>query len=168
VIYFPIVIKREKMAQEIERKFLVLGDFKQQAVAEKRMIQGYLSSVPERTVRVRISGESAFLTIKGKSSDDGLTRYEWEKEIAVQEAQELLQLCEKGIIDKTRYVVPVGEHDFEVDEFHGDNEGLILAEVELKSLSDDVKFPDWLGQEVTGDVRYYNAELSRFPFREWR
>ena len=131
------------------------------------MVQGYLSSVPSRIVRVRICDEQAFLTIKGKSSEDGLIRYEWEKEISIEEAQELLQLCETGIIDKIRYLIPFGNHQFEVDEFHGQNEGLILAEVELTSEMEKIEYPEWLGEEVTGDIRFYNAMLSKFPFSEW-
>lgn len=155
------------MAQEIERKFLVSGEFRNSAVRAIRMVQGYLSAVPERTVRVRICGEQGFLTVKGKSSTDGISRYEWEKEISLQEAQELLQLCEPGVIEKIRYLVPVGQHRFEVDEFQGENKGLVLAEVELAAAQEEIEYPDWLGEEVTGDSRYYNAMLSRNPFMDW-
>lgn len=148
------------MPQEIERKFLVNGDFKKDARCAERLVQGYLSSVPGRTVRVRIKGEKGFLTIKGKGDTKGMSRYEWEKEIPVEEAQELLQLCEPGIIEKIRYQVNVGSHVFEVDEFHGDNEGLLLAEVELQDVAEAFEHPAWLGEEVTGDVRYYNAYLA--------
>lgn len=153
------------MSKEIERKFLVHGDFKSQAFRSERIMQGYLSSVPERTVRVRIKGNEGFLTIKGQSNASGLTRYEWEKEIPVDEARELLQLSEPGMIDKTRYLVQVGKHVFEVDEFYGENEGLILAEIELQSEDEPFEKPEWLGKEVTGDPRYYNAMLSKKPYK---
>ena len=120
------------MAQEIERKFLVKGDFKADSFKATRITQGYLSSVPERTVRVRVKGEKGYITIKGKGNDSGASRYEWEKEIPVDEVKELLKLCEPGIIDKTRYLVKAGEHTFEVDEFYGENEGLVMAEVERR------------------------------------
>lgn len=155
------------MAQEIERKFLVNGEFKSLAYQSVRIIQGYLCSVPERTVRVRIREEQGFITIKGKSDSDGLSRYEWEKQITVEDARELLQLCEPGVIDKTRYLVGVGNHVFEVDEFYGENEGLVLAEVELKSKDEPFERPGWLGAEVTGDLRYYNGMLSKRPYKLW-
>lgn len=153
------------MSKEIERKFLVRGDFKSQAFRSERITQGYLSSVPERTVRVRIKGNEGFITIKGRSNASGLTRYEWEKEIPVDEARELLQLSEPGMIDKTRYLVQVGKHVFEVDEFYGENEGLILAEIELQSEDETFEKPEWLGKEVTDDPRYYNAMLSKKPYK---
>lgn len=153
------------MSKEIERKFLVRGDFKSQAFRSERITQGYLSSVPERTVRVRIKGNEGFITIKGRSNASGLTRYEWEKEIPVDEARELLQLSEPGMIDKTRYLVQVGKHVIEVDEFLGENEGLILAEIELQSEDETFEKPEWLGKEVTGDPRYYNAMLSKKPYK---
>ena len=153
---------------EIERKFLVKNDsFKREAFAKNHIAQGYLSSVPERTVRVRIKGEKGFLTIKGASNDSGLSRFEWEKEIPVSEAKSLLLLCEKGVIDKTRFEIKKGNHVFEVDEFYNDNEGLIVAEIELDSENDTFEKPDWLGKEVTGDIRYYNAYLSKKPFKNW-
>jgi adenylate cyclase len=153
---------------EIERKFLVRNDsFKKEAFAKNHIAQGYLSSVPERTVRVRIKGEKGFLTIKGASNDSGLSRFEWEKEIPVSEAKSLLLLCEKGVIDKTRFEIKKGNHVFEVDEFYNDNEGLIVAEIELDSENDTFEIPDWLGKEVTGDIRYYNAYLSKNPFKNW-
>lgn len=155
------------MAQEIERKFLVNGEFKSLAYQLVRIIQGYLCSVPERTVRVRIREEQGFITIKGRSDSDGLSRYEWEKQITVEDARELLQLCEPGVIDKTRYLVGVGNHVFEVDEFYGENEGLVLAEVELKSKDEPFERPGWLGAEVTGDLRYYNGMLSKRPYKLW-
>ena len=153
---------------EIERKFLVKNDsFKKEAFAKNHIAQGYLSSVPERTVRVRIKGEKGFLTIKGASNDSGLSRFEWEKEIPVSEAKSLLLLCEKGVIDKIRFEIKKGNHVFEVDEFYNDNEGLIVAEIELDSENDTFEKPDWLGKEVTGDIRYYNAYLSKNPFKNW-
>jgi adenylate cyclase len=155
------------MAQEIERKFLVKGDFKQESAKSTRITQGYLSSVPERTVRVRIKGEKGFITIKGIGSASGASRYEWEKEIPVSEVDELLKICEAGVIDKTRYEVRKGLHTFEVDEFYGDNEGLIVAEVELSSEGEDFERPSWLGEEVTGDSRYYNSMLMKNPYKKW-
>ncbi|RYJ53093.1 CYTH domain-containing protein [Flavobacterium petrolei] len=153
---------------EIERKFLVKNDsFKKEAFARNHIAQGYLNSAPERTVRVRIKGEKGFLTIKGASNDSGLSRFEWETEIPVSEAESLLLLCEKGVIDKTRFEIKQGNHVFEVDEFYSDNEGLIIAEIELDSENDTFEKPDWLGKEVTGDIRYYNAYLSKNPFKNW-
>ena len=155
------------MAREIERKFLVTGDFRQEASESFRLIQGYISTDPDRTVRVRIKGGQGFLTIKGRSSADGLSRYEWEKEIPLQEAQELMRICEPGMIDKTRYLVQSGKHVFEVDEFYGENEGLTIAEVELASEDEPYVKPDFVGEEVTGDVRYYNSFLMKIPFKRW-
>lgn len=155
------------MAQEIERKFLVSGEFKSLAVKETRITQGYLSSVPERTVRVRVKGEKGFITIKGIGSASGASRFEWEKEIPVNEVNDLLQICEPGVIDKTRFLVKSGEHTFEVDEFYGDNEGLTVAEVELSSEDEAFVKPSWLGEEVTGDVKYYNSMLMKNPYKNW-
>jgi len=155
------------MSQEIERKFLVKGDYKSQVLKSFRIVQGYLSSVPERTVRIRIKGEEGFITIKGSSNELGLSRYEWEKEILLEEAKELLMLCEKGIIDKTRSIVIFENQSFEVDEFYGDNEGLTIAELELENESTQFSAPGWLGEEVTGNTKYYNAQLSLHPFKEW-
>ncbi|AOZ99281.1 CYTH domain-containing protein [Flavobacterium commune] len=153
---------------EIERKFLVTSDsYKKEAFSKKRIIQGYLSSNPERTVRVRIKENKAYLTIKGSSSASGMSRFEWEKEIAVDEAKNLLLLCEKGVIDKTRFEVKVGHHTYEVDEFYGENEGLEMAEIELKSETEDFEKPNWLGEEVTNDKRYYNSYLSKNPYQNW-
>ncbi|MEY4433056.1 MAG: hypothetical protein RLZZ44_1189 [Bacteroidota bacterium] len=153
---------------EIERKFLVNSDaFKRNALRKNKIAQGYLNSAPERTVRVRIKGEKGFLTIKGQSNETGLSRFEWEKEISIHEATELLLLCEKGVIEKTRYEIEVGLHLYEVDEFYGENEGLIIAEVELQSESENFEKPIWLGQEVTTDNRYYNSYLSQHPFKSW-
>ncbi len=156
------------MSQEIERKFLVEDDgYKQMASSFSRIAQGYICRASGRTVRVRIRGEQGFLTIKGPSVDGGLSRYEWEHEIPAREAEELMQLCDGGIIDKIRYLVPVGDHTFEVDEFMGDNEGLVIAEVELESVDEAFDRPSFLGQEVTGDRRYYNSCLTAHPFKEW-
>ena len=153
---------------EIERKFLVTSTaFLDEFRAKNRIVQGYLSSVPERTVRVRIKGDKGYLTIKGKSSDSGMSRMEWEKEIALEEAEQLLRLCEAGVIDKIRYEIPVGKHLYEVDVFSGENEGLILAEIELESENEAFEKPNWLGMEVTNDTRYYNAYLSQKPFKTW-
>lgn len=153
---------------EIERKFLVTNDsFKTAAFSQNHIAQGYLSSVPERTVRVRIKGDKGYLTIKGISNDSGMSRFEWEKEIPVAEAKELLLLCEKGVIDKTRFEIKLGNHIFEVDEFYGDNEGLIVAEIELKSEMETFEKPNWLGEEVTNITRYYNSYLSTNPYKNW-
>lgn len=153
---------------EIERKFLVTSNaFKTDAFSQNKIAQGYLSSVPERTVRVRIKGDKGFVTVKGISSDSGMSRFEWEKEIPVDEAENLLKLCEKGIIDKIRFNVTIGNHTFEVDEFHGENEGLIIAEIELNSENEAFEKPNWLGEEVTNDKRYYNSYLSNHPFKNW-
>lgn len=155
------------MGQEIERKFLVDGDFKPFATKSTRITQGYLSSVPERTVRIRVKGDKGYITIKGIGSESGASRFEWEKEIPLEEAKQLLAICEPGVIDKTRYLVPVDGHTFEVDEFYGDNEGLTVAEIELGSEDESFTRPAWLGKEVTGDVRYYNAMLMKHPFTRW-
>ena len=156
------------MAQEIERKFLVEGSFKEAAFAALPIMQGYLSRSPGRSVRVRIKGDKGYLTIKGPSLDGGLSRFEWEKEIPGREALELMALCEPGIIDKTRYLVKAGPHTFEVDEFHGDNEGLVVAEVELGAPDESFERPAWLGKEVTGDRRFYNSSLSQNPYKNWK
>lgn len=154
---------------EIERKFLVTSTkFTEASTTKKRIVQGFLNTHPERTVRVRVYGNNAFITVKGIGNTSGTTRFEWEKEIAVQDAEMLLELCEPGIIDKTRYQVNVGRHIFEVDVFHGENEGLTLAEVELASEDEPFLKPDWLGTEVTGKVQYYNSQLSKNPFKNWK
>lgn len=155
------------MALEIERKFLVKGDFRQEAYTKEEVVQGYLSSVPARVVRVRIKGQKAYITIKGEGNETGISRFEWEKEIPVDDARELLKLCEPGIIDKIRYYIRSGSHTFEVDEFHGENEGLIIAEIELSNESESYIRPDWLGKEVTGENRYYNASLVKHPYTKW-
>lgn len=154
---------------EIERKFLVITDvYKKDAFKQTRIVQGFLNTHPERTVRVRIKGDQGFLTIKGISNQSGTIRSEWEKEISVTDAEELLKLCEPGIIDKTRYEIKVGKHIFEVDEFSGENEGLMVAEVELNSEDELFEKPVWLGKEVTGEVKYYNSQLSLNPFKKWK
>ncbi|HRQ29151.1 MAG TPA: CYTH domain-containing protein [Saprospiraceae bacterium] len=155
------------MSREIERKFLVKGEFKSYVSKQTRITQGYLSSIPERTVRVRIKGENGFITIKGIGNASGASRYEWEKEIPVAEVEQLLAICEPGVIDKTRYLVKSGEHTFEVDEFYGENEGLVVAEVELSDEDEYFEKPEWLGEEVTGDVRYYNSMLMKIPYTKW-
>jgi len=156
------------MSLEIERKFLVLSDiYKQLAYTFQTIKQGYLSSHPERTVRVRIKGEKAYITIKGKSSENGLSRFEWEKEITTPEAEALLLLCEPGIIDKTRYFIKNEDVIIEVDEFWGENKGLVIAEVELNCESQEFKKPEWFGDEVTGDLKYYNSMLLKNPFTKW-
>ena len=137
------------MATEIERKFLVKGDFSRQVTSAQRIVQGYICSQPGRTVRIRIRGEEGFLTIKGASDEKGLSRYEFEQKIPLADAEELLKLCEPGAIDKVRNLVPVGKHTWEVDVFHGDNEGLVLAEIELASEDEPFERPDWIGQVVT-------------------
>lgn len=154
---------------EIERKFLIISDaYKVEAFKSTRIIQGFLNTDKERTVRVRLKGDKGFITVKGKSNNNGLSRFEWEKEISKPDAESLLKLCEKGIIDKTRYEVKVGKHIFEVDEFSGDNEGLTIAEVELNSEDESFIKPDWLGEEVTGQIKYYNSQLSKEPFNTWK
>lgn len=153
---------------EIERKFLVTSDaFKSEAFVKHQIAQGYLNSHPERTVRIRIKGESGFLTIKGKGNETGTTRFEWETEIALMEAKPLLALCESGVIQKTRYEIKSGKHVFEVDVFSGDNEGLIVAEIELSAEDETFEKPLWLGKEITNDNRYYNAYISQNPFKNW-
>lgn len=154
---------------EIERKFLVKNnDFKELADQKKLLVQAYLNTHPERTIRVRIDDSRAFLTIKGKSTSDGLSRFEWEKQIDVEEAQKLLQLCEPGKIEKHRYHVQVEGHTYEVDEFLGENEGLVIAEVELEHEEELFEKPYWLGAEVTGDARYYNSNILTNPFKNWK
>jgi CYTH domain-containing protein len=156
------------MSLEIERKFLVKNeDFKNECYQKKLVKQGYLNSDKSRTVRVRIADDKGFITIKGKSNTAGTTRFEWEKEIDVLEAEQLLLLCEPSIIDKTRFYVKNENHIFEVDEFYSDNKGLIVAEVELNSENEFFKKPSWLGKEVTGTIKYYNSSLSKNPFKNW-
>ena len=153
---------------EIERKFLVKGPFKELAFSSSRIMQGYISSLKGRTVRVRIRDEKGYLTIKGPSDQGGLVRYEFEKEISLQDARDLMKICEPGIIDKTRYLVPYEGHIFEVDEFYGENEGLILAEVELNAPDESFERPAFLGREVTGDRRFYNSCMRVHPYSQWK
>jgi CYTH domain-containing protein len=154
---------------EIERKFLVCDDsYRQLAYGSSRIKQGYICSGHGRTVRVRIRGDRGYLTIKGASDEKGLSRYEFEKEITLDEAEQLFKLCEPGVIDKTRFLVKSGSHVFEVDEFYGDNEGLVIAEVELQAEDEAFEKPSFIAKEVTGDRRFYNSHLRKFPFVIWR
>lgn len=154
---------------EIERKFLVKSEaFKSEASSEKRIVQGFLNTDPERTVRVRIKGDKGYLTVKGKGNDSGTTRFEWETEITIAEATNLIDLCEPGIIEKIRYEVIAGKHTFEIDEFLGENRGLVIAEIELDYEDEGFTKPNWLSDEVTGQPQYYNSQLSRHPFSEWK
>ena len=153
---------------EIERKFLVTSHvFREEAYQKSRIIQGFLNRDPERTVRVRLKDDKGMLTVKGLSSNDGLSRFEWEKEISKNDAKALLEFCENGVIDKVRHEIKVGNHIFEVDEFFGDNEGLVIVEVELQTEDETFTKPDWLGEEVTGQIKYYNSQLSKQPFNTW-
>lgn len=145
---------------EIERKFLVKGDFLPFVIKKERIVQAYLCSSKERTVRVRIKGDSAYLTIKGETNENGFSRLECEYPIPVLDAEELLKIALPGLIEKERHYIPFGKHLFEVDVFHGKHEGLIIAEVELQSETESVEKPDWLGEEVTGQAKYYNAYLA--------
>lgn len=154
--------------QEIERKFLVHSlDFIAEAKQAQKIVQGYLNSNPERTVRIRIKNDKGFITIKGQGDATGTTRFEWEKEIDLEEAKALILLCESGVIDKTRYLIPKGKHTFEVDIFEGENKGLVMAEIELSDANETFEKPSWLGEEVTNDKKYYNAYLSKKPFTKW-
>lgn len=154
---------------EIERKFLVESDaYKKEATSIKRIVQGFLNTHANRTVRVRIQEENAFITVKGISNKSGTSRFEWEKEIEVSEAEALLKICEETVIEKIRYEIPKGSHMFEVDEFLGENEGLVIAEIELENENDAFDRPIWLGEEVTGQLKYYNSLLSKKPYRSWK
>lgn len=155
------------MGYEIERKFLVAGDYKSHAYSYLPIKQGYLSLSGFSVVRVRVKGDRAFLTIKSSQVEGSIKRHEWEYEIPVNEAEEMLLLCEDAVIDKRRYLVRAGKHIFEVDEFYGVNEGLCIAEVELEDEDEPFEYPEWLGEEVTGNVRYYNSYLSIHPYSEW-
>ena len=154
------------MAIEIERKFLVTGEYKHLTHSRLHLTQGYIAS-GSRTVRVRMSDNRAWLTIKGRSTSDGLSRIEWEKEISQSEARELLPLVEGALIEKYRYLVEYRGHTFEVDEFLGENEGLTMAEVELSRVDEAYERPEWLGREVTGERRFYNSHLREHPYSEW-
>ncbi len=154
---------------EIERKFLVKSKvYREEAFGKEEIIQGFLNTHPDRTVRVRLSGEKGFITVKGRTDAEGITRFEWEREIPAMEARALLEICEPGVIRKIRYLVRSGDHLVEVDEFSGENEGLIIAEIEMKEIDDTIIKPDWLGEEVTGEPRYYNSQLSKKPYATWK
>ncbi len=156
------------MALEIERKFLVKDDsYRLLAVSSSHIRQGYICAQNGRTVRVRIRDDKAYLTIKGPSDNGGLSRFEWEKEISLEDGEDLMRLVQEGLIDKTRYLVPSGKHVFEVDEFYGQNQGLVVAEVELESENEEFLCPSFIGKEVTGDHRYYNSALSVHPYSTW-
>ncbi|MET1258671.1 CYTH domain-containing protein [Flagellimonas sp. DF-77] len=153
---------------EIERKFLVkTKGYLETAISKTHIVQGFLNTHPERTVRIRIKGEKGFLTVKGKGNRSGTTRFEWEKELSKEEALPLLELCEPVFLEKIRYEVPSGRHTFEVDEFLKQNHGLVVAEIELESEGEPFEKPDWLGEEVTGQVKYYNSQLSKIPYSQW-
>lgn len=155
--------------QEIERKFLVKGAYKKFATKQYAIVQGFLSTKPKRTIRVRINDEKAYLTIKGLGNKSGTTRFEWEKEISVAEAEDLLKISKPKRIEKMRYIIPTNNNlFFEVDEFFGENEGLTIAEIELPSEETLFEKPKWLGKEVTGEVRYFNSMLLKNPFRKWK
>ena len=156
------------MATEIERKFLVEGDFRSEAICKTRIVQGYICSDKGRTVRVRIRGDKGYLSVKGAASATGLSRYEFEREVPLEDAEQMLRLCEPGAIDKERYLVPCGQHTWEVDVFHGPNEGLIVAEIELSAEDEPFEHPAWLGKEVSGDRRYYNSMLMRNPYSTFK
>ena len=156
------------MAVEIERKFLVEGtEYRRMAYSSDRIVQGYICRQDGNSVRVRIRDGRGYLTIKGPSLDGGLSRYEWEREISLSEAEDLLLLCRDAKIDKRRYLVKCGNHTYEVDEFYGDNEGLVVAEIELSDKDEPFERPPFLGREVTGEARYYNGHLTRFPYKDW-
>lgn len=152
---------------EIERKFLVCGEYKSKAYSHSHIEQGYFDSAPGRTIRIRIRDDKAYLTIKGPSNQAGLARYEFETEVSLEDGRQLMALCRPGRIDKTRWLIKNGKHTIEVDEFHGDNDGLVMAEIELGSEDEEYEKPDFLGKEVTGDRRYYNSHLMRFPYCLW-
>lgn len=153
---------------EIERKFLVKGDYKKFAIKSYKIAQGFLSSAPERTVRIRIKDASGFITVKGVSNQTGTSRFEWEKEISQNEAEELLAICEPSIIEKIRHIIPTNDNlFFEVDEFMGENTGLLIAEIELPNEHFIFEKPKWLGKEVTGELKYYNSVLSKNPYSNW-
>jgi len=154
---------------EIERKYLVNSkDYRSLAFSKSHIVQGFLNSDPDRVVRIRIEDDKAFLTVKGRSNSSGTTRFEWEKKIPVSEAELLLELCEIEILEKIRYCVKTGKHIIEVDEFLGTNKGLVIAEIELQNENDTIEVPPWMGPEVTGDIKYYNSQLSKYPFNEWK
>ena len=149
------------MAIETERKFLIKGEFRHLAVKEIRIVQSYLSIDPEKTIRLRIADDKAFLTIKGRPQKNSISRNEWEVQVPVSDAEEMMRICLPGRIVKTRYLIPSDKHTFEIDVFHEKNEGLIIAEIELTSEDEHFEKPDWLGEEVTGNPQYYNANLIK-------
>lgn len=154
---------------EIERKFLVKSDaYKAVAVRHSRIVQGFLNTDPERTVRVRVRGDKGVLTVKGMSNESGTARFEWETEISVGDATDLIDLCETPILEKVRFEVPVGNHIYEVDEFMGENKGLVIAEIELQHENEVFERPHWLGKEVTGIIKYYNSQLTKNPYNTWK
>ncbi len=153
---------------EIERKFLVRSEaYREEAHASVEIIQGFLNTHPDRTVRVRLSGNQGYITVKGRTDAEGITRFEWEREIPSGEARALLDICEEGVIHKIRFLVRKGDQLIEVDEFLGDNEGLVVAEIEIAQVDEKIAKPKWLGEEVTGDPRYYNSQLSKKPYSTW-
>ncbi len=154
---------------EIERKFLVRSRaYRDKAEKKEEIIQGFLNTHPDRTVRIRLSGEQGFLTVKGRTDAEGITRFEWEREIPATEARALLEICEPGVISKVRYFVRSDSHLIEIDEFGGANEGLVIAEIEMQEIDEIIVKPDWLGEEVTGDPKYYNSQLSKKPYSAWK
>ena len=157
------------MAYEIERKFLLTSDiFKNEASSKEYIVQAFLNLHPERSVRIRIKDTKAFLTVKGISNEEGTIRREWEYPIPLKDAQEMLKICEPGAIEKWRYYIKAGKHTFEVDVFEGENQGLVVAEVELNYEEEEFLKPAWLGEEVTGNKAYYNSSLSQKPFNTWK
>ena len=153
---------------ETERKFLVKNNsFIADAFRERRILQGYICSDTERTVRIRICDDEAFLTIKSATNDRGWSRYEFEIPIPVKEAEELIRLCLPGIIEKMRHDVRFDGHTWEVDVFRGENEGLIVAEIELESEEESFELPAWVGEEVSGHPKFYNAMLAKHPYSKW-
>ena len=153
---------------EIERKFLVKNEtYKSESIKKQLITQGYLSSDPKRSVRIRICEQNAYITIKGQTSESGTSRYEWEKEINIEDAKQLMLLCREGVVTKIRHLIPLKNHTFEVDEFLKDNSGLVIAEIELSNENEDFERPSWLGKEVTGIKKYYNSQLSQNAYVNW-
>ena len=154
---------------EIERKYLVnSSDYRSLAFSKSHIVQGFLNTHPDRVVRIRIEDDIGFLTVKGRSNTEGTSRFEWEKKIPATEARQLLELCEKEILEKIRYCVRMGNHIIEIDEFLGTNRGLVIAEIEFEKEDDKIEVPSWVGLEVTGDIKYYNSHLSKYPYKEWK
>lgn len=149
------------MATETERKFLVKGEFRHFAIKEKKIIQAYLMIDPEKTVRIRISDENAYITIKTRPGKETITRNEWEVPIPLKDAMEIIPICHPGRVVKSRFLIPAGKHTWEVDVFHEKNEGLIIAEIELSSDDEQFEKPEWVGEEVTGLPQYYNVNLIK-------